>query len=177
MWTRRFLWVGVVSSVMAGALVLGGIWGLLLAAEWATARFLPSLPLKDGMEQARVWIPFGIPGAIVYAACWHRIVFARRDYSRGNTVFLVLVSYCAALIVGGIVTLAALMFGALLNPVTLLSAIMSLLLLAAMVLLVFLPVAAAMLVVPYFLVATPAAFLQRAVLLRAFNARAPLNSS
>ena len=54
---------------------------------------------------------------------------------------------------------------------------MSLLLLAAMVLLVFLPVAAAMLVVPYFLVATPAAFLQRAVLLRAFNARAPLNSS
>ena len=172
MWTRSFLWAGVLSSVAAAALTVGGLWLALLVLEQASVTSVGWVATL-----LRYWMIPGIPGAAVYALCWHRVVFRKRDYSVRNTWRLIFVSYLVAMIVG---VIAILIFLALVgwgpmppgaSPWQWL--LMTLTVYGFLILLFYLPAAGTLLLIPYLLVAGPVAFLQRALLLRMFGPGRP----
>jgi len=182
MWTRSFLVAGLLSSVVAAALTVGGLWLALFAAERAGARFLPTSFLKEYMYALRYWMLPGIPGALIYAVCWYRVIYRKRDYSWRKTCWLIGVSYLVACVVGGIVMLVFVPFAMLTRPdrppsipgvapwlelaVTMASA-------EILIILFYVPMSGVLLAIPFLLVATPVAFLQRALLLGAFSPRGP----
>jgi hypothetical protein len=177
MWTRSFLLAGVLSSIVAAALTVGGLWLALFAAERAGAQFFPASFLKQSMSALQYWMLPGIPGALIYAICWHRVIYRKRDYSWRNTAWLVAVSYLVACLVGGLVMLVFVPFAMLTRPdkppslpgtapwlgfaITFASA-------ELLIVLFYVPMAGALLAVPFLLVAAPVACLQRALLLKAF---------
>jgi len=172
MWTRSFLWAGVLSSVVAAALTVGVLWLSLLAVEQVGAGSVQWVTTL-----LRYWMIPGIPGASVYALCWHRVVFRKRDYSVRNTWRLIFVSYLVAMIVGAIATLIFLVLvgwgpmppGA--SPWQWL--LMMLMGFGFLILIVYLPAAGTLLLIPYLLAAGPVAFLQRGLLLRMFGSGRP----
>jgi len=175
MWTRSFLWAGVLSSVAAAALTVAVLWLALLAVERASVASVGWVATL-----IRYWMIPGIPGAAVYALCWHRVVFRKRDYSVRNTWRLIFVSYLVAMIVGAIATLIFLVVSMLTgrgpmppgaSPWQWL--VMTLTVYGFLILLFYLPAAGTLLLIPYLLVAAPVAFLQRALLLRMFGSGRP----
>jgi hypothetical protein len=171
MWTRRFLWAGVASSVVAAAITVAGFAALVLAAEWAATKLLP---LQGFMGILWAWMPLGILGAFIYAICWYRFVYASRDYSPGNTVALMGASYVITTAAGAIQFWGPILFGVLTQTSgTPFEIIFMAFVMGGMALFWTFGVGL-MLFIPYALAATPTAFLQRAVLLRAFRSPEPI---
>jgi len=179
MWTRTFLWVGVLSSLVAGALAVGLLWLALFAVERAGGQV--SQLLRDVGYLLRSWMIPGVPGAIIYAICWHVMVFRKRDYSLRNTWALIGASYLAAIIVGGIVMIIFVPIASLMNPdkpsIFGLSPAQGLIPLLALVLFfvpMYMVMAGVLLAIPFLLVAGPLALLQRMLLLRMFELKHPM---
>jgi hypothetical protein len=173
MWTRRFLWAGVVSSVVAAAITVAGFAALVFAAELAAGKPMPSSPLQGFMEVLRAWMLLGILGVVIYAICWYRLVYASRDYSPGNTVALMGVSYIITAAVGSIPFWGPTLFEILTRTSGTPMEIIFMAFGMGMMVLFWTLGVGMLLFIPYELVATPIAFLQRAVLLRAFRSPEP----
>jgi hypothetical protein len=162
MWSRPFLWTGLVSGFAVAALALGALW---------LALYLGTNGKDPGWTFANV-VKFALPGLIVYPACWYAVVFRRRDYALSRTMWLVLVTFGVVCIVVG----AFLVAGGLYVAVdTLLTAPHPWKALwfaaAAPFAYAFLTAfGAALLIIPYAIIATPMALLHRWLLLRAFPA-------
>jgi len=162
MWSRKFLIAGLLIGFVLAAVVLAGILLVVHAAgESEIARY------------GRVAI-FGLGGVLVYPACWAIMIHKTRDYSARRTYFLIAATYTAtavlaiAVVLIGFTYQAVIMGSALiLSPdlwrVTLFLPFMLFLVV------VFGFLAAGLVAVPYAIVATPIAFLHRALMLRLFN--------
>ena len=172
MWSRGLFRAGVSTSFVAAALVAGGLWLGLYGLEQAGSRFPPLSLLKE-LHVLRGWMLPGLPAACLYAVCWHRVIFRQRDYSPRRTWWLIVVSYLMAMIVGTIGIFTFVAFG-MLTTMTSLAELPAMLLALAFMAFVagmaYMPLAGALLFVPYLIVAVPVAFLQRALLLQAFGA-------
>jgi len=180
MWTRGFLWAGLLSSIVAAAFTVGSLWLMLFALERAGAQFLATSGLKEYAYILRYWMLPGIPGALIYAICWYGVVYRKRDYSLRNTCWLVAVSYLVAFVVGGIVMLVFVPYAMLIraerpSPIpgfsSWLGFAMTIILVEGLIALIYMPLAGAMLAIPFLLVAAPIAYLQRALLLKVFGQR------
>jgi hypothetical protein len=87
MWSQRFLWAGVSSSVVAAAIALFCVlllfyWLLLL--YWILSESMTPPPNFT----YRLISPFSV-SYLVYAACWYFLIFRPRNYSIAQTSILV----------------------------------------------------------------------------------------
>ena len=82
MWSKRFLWAGVSSSVIAGAVAYLGILLLL----FLIFRGLPTRSLP-------YFISWGIGGCVIYVVCWFYVIFRHRNYSVEQTSILLTYTY------------------------------------------------------------------------------------
>lgn len=167
MWSRRFLWAGIVSGSAAAALALAGIW---------LALFIVSGGGDPGWTPANA-VTSGVIGVIIYPACWYFLVYRARDYSALQTWCLIGVAYGVTC---GLV-IAVLFFGMFYPAGQLISqlplarheaaglALMALL--APFLIGVFALIAGAIIGIAYVAIAAPVAFLHRFALLRVFSQR------
>jgi hypothetical protein len=162
MWSRTFLVVGLLIGLLMAAAALGGIWLALHAASGFTYPSYGSI------------VGFGIGGIVVYPVCWAIMIHRTRDYSARRTYFLVAVTYTAA----ATLTIAVILLGLTYHAVIMGSAFLASPEMRGVVL--FIPwalflvvvfgfIAAGLVGVFYLIVATPIAFLHRAVMLWLFN--------
>lgn len=80
MWSKRFLWVGISSSIIAAVIAHLGI-SLLLYLVLPTPRYgSPHSPLS--------LVSFGSVGYLVYPVCWYYLIFRQRTYSVAQTTIL-----------------------------------------------------------------------------------------
>jgi uncharacterized membrane protein len=84
MWSREFLIHGVASAAFVALVTLGLMWLILAAADGGSGS------LGAGMVRP------AIVGILVYPLCWWRVIHRARDYSRGRTGVLVVITYCGA---------------------------------------------------------------------------------
>ena len=85
MWSTRLLWTGVISAFAVAALMLAGIFVVLLVVSLAaTGGERPGLAII---------VVLASPGIVVYPACWYAVIFRRRDYSRHQTLKLIGATY------------------------------------------------------------------------------------
>lgn len=163
MWSTRFLWTGISSGVAIAILTMAALWVGLFAVS--------------GIKNDPAWtianiVKFTLPGPMVYPACWYAVIFRARDYSLLRTMVLVARTFITAtavvaiiLIVGG--AIAMLLTAKHLSEAAILVAATPL----AYGLMTL--IGAAILFVPYFIVATPMAMFHRWLLLRIFASPGP----
>jgi hypothetical protein len=85
MWSRMFLWTGLISGASIAYVAWTGIWlALFIAAGSKDPNWTPANAIK-----------FGIVGVVAYPASWYFLVYRVRDYSLTRTWFLVAVTYTA----------------------------------------------------------------------------------
>lgn len=160
MWTRAFLIAGLASGGAIAAIALGGLW---LATAFISDDF-SSTGVRFAGTTAH--------GILVYPACWFAVVFRKKDYSISRTLILVVITFIVVWCV-----LIALVF-ALGLYVAAATIAESQDVLKALAIVAITPFATAfmtligaiLLVVPYAVIATPAAFLHRWLLMRFFTA-------
>jgi hypothetical protein len=160
--------VGLLIGALFAAIALAGIWLTLYAASGFTD---PSYAGAVG---------FGISGIVIYPACWYLWICRARDYSRARTFWLVAVTYTATamLAIGAFFLFMAFsaIYGAILGATTALSSGPQLWHVGMLLALVMAPILAALggilmaglVGVPYVIVATPIAFLHRALMFKLF---------
>jgi hypothetical protein len=85
MWPKRFLTIGLLSAVPAAAVAL-----ILLALLLAGIQSSGAVTM-----QVRNLAVFGIPGIVVYPACWYALIYRRRRYGTRDTVRLVAWTFAA----------------------------------------------------------------------------------
>ncbi len=90
MWSRRFLWVGLGSSLLVAALAVAGIWLVMRIALSVTMRDLASYAVCCAI------------GVVVYPLLWVLLVYVRRSYSKATTYLLIGATYftSSAIVVG-----------------------------------------------------------------------------
>ena len=91
MWSRRFLWVGMGSSLLVAALAV--------AAIWLVMRLALSVTFPLDLASYAVCC---VVGVAVYPPLWALLVYARRNYSRATTYGLIAATYVtsSAIVVG-----------------------------------------------------------------------------
>jgi hypothetical protein len=165
MWSRRFLWTGLSSGVAVAALSLAGLWLALFVASGS----------KEHTWTFANIVKFALPGPIVYPACWYMVIFRDRNYSLSRTMMLVgAVFGTVSAVVAGFMMTA----GFYVAITTLLEAERPW---SAAPIVVVGPLAyasmtmfgAAILIVPYTIVATPMALFHRGLLLKIFASAGP----
>jgi len=152
MWSRSFLIWGLVTGTVVAALALAGLWLVLSAVSLAP---IPVL--------------FCMPGLLIYPACWYAVVFRAHSYSTTRVFTLVAVTFGAVWLLMIIVMSAVGLYfaytivahGANKQDAMLLAGVHLTLPLVTVI-------GAIILVIPYFVVATPIAFLHRSMLLNKF---------
>jgi len=164
MWSRHYLLWGLASAVAAAALVLALLWLLLVAIERTHA----AEPL-----QIHVLVVFGLPGLVLYPACWYAVVFRHRRYDPRDTWRLLATSYVACCLFDFAVLAGWQLYqGAVLAAQILMKSpapLAFLFLLTPIGTAIFVLIVGALLALPYAVVAAPVAFLHRAVLLAWFG--------
>jgi hypothetical protein len=138
-----------------------------MAALWL-GLFVASGPKPNPAWTIANVVKFTLPGPIVYPACWYAIIFRTRDYSLYRTMVLVTRTFIA----GGAVVAAILIAG---GAIAMLLAARHVL--EAAILVATTPIAyglmtligAIVLLVPYYIVATPMALLHRWLLFKIFT--------
>jgi hypothetical protein len=167
MWSRHLLLWGLASAVAAAALALALLWLLLVAIERTHA----AAPL-----QIHVLVVFGLPGLLIYPACWYATVFRNRRYDAHDTWRLLATSYVACCLFDFAVLASWQLYQGVVLAAQILmkspSPLAFVFLLAPIGTAIFVLIAGALLAIPYAVAAAPVAFLHRAVLL-AWFARAP----
>src|ERR1700684_2673298 len=93
MWSRRFLWTGLLSGVAIATIATGVLWLVV---------FLYSGDKDPAWTFANI-TQFTVPGLIVYPATWYAVIFRARDYSLSRTMRLVISTFAAGAAVVGIV--------------------------------------------------------------------------
>jgi len=164
MWSRSFLIWGLVTGTVAAALALFGLWVMLEAASLG-------FPFM-----------FCLPGLLLYPACWYAVVFRTRNYSSTQVVMLVAATFGAVWLLLFIIMTAAGIYVSLTMIAEATNQTMAArapnegaaaLLVVAAAAPLALPLmtlfGAIILPIPYFVVATPVAFLHRAMLLNTFG--------
>jgi hypothetical protein len=81
MWSRKFLWQGLTTGVLASALAISGMW-LFHFVIWHST-------------DPRWTISYGLPSLILYPVCWYAGVYRPRNYSAARTMALVIVTFLA----------------------------------------------------------------------------------
>jgi hypothetical protein len=157
MWSRKFLWQGLTTGALAAALALGGTWLLL---------FVVSRSTDPGWTIANI-VKFCLPGLILYPVCWYAWVYRHRDYSAGRTMTLVIVTF---LVVWALVAILMGLGGAYVASTMVLEAakpakVFWLVPLAVFAYGIMTAIGAAILFLPFIIVAAPVAFLHRWLLL------------
>lgn len=91
MWSRRFLWVGLGSSLLVAALAVAGIWVVMRIA----------LSVTFPLDLASYAVCCAV-GVVVYPLLWVLLVYARRSYSKATTYLLIGATYLtsSAIVVG-----------------------------------------------------------------------------
>ncbi|KJC34501.1 hypothetical protein [Bradyrhizobium sp. LTSP857] len=152
MWSTRLLWTGVISAFAVAALMLAGMFVVLLAASGGEH---PGLAMI---------VVFASPGMIVYPACWYAVIFRRRDYSRHQTLKLIGAAYgvvsmiiASSMLVDGLVSMIS-------DPTSKITPLLILILPLEIV-----AVGTVILGIPYAIVATPMALLHRWLLSKCFT--------
>ena len=157
MWSRRFLWTGVLSGVVIALLTIVAMWLGLFVISGS----------KDPTWTIANVVKFALPGPIVYAACWYATIFRPRDYSLRRTMVLVARTFATGCAVVGVILIAGGVIAMLLRAT---HAMEAAILVAATPLAYGLMtlIGAVILVIPYAIVATPMALLHRWLMLRIF---------
>jgi hypothetical protein len=165
MWSRGFLWLGLVSGVAAATMAIAALWlGIFIYSgdkdpSWTVANITK----------------FTVPGVLIYPAAWYVVIFRSRDYSLSRTFRLVVATFAAGAAITGIVLMVGGVFVAL-------SAIMSVahpwkalpLLIVGPFAYAFMTVfGVVILIIPYLIVAIPTALLHRWLLLTAYTSLRP----
>jgi hypothetical protein len=83
MWSHRFLWTGLISSISVAALALAMLWLVLFSV------LLSLLGGNDPMFRLANIVTFALPGLVAYPAGWYMIIFRSCDYSLSRTTMLV----------------------------------------------------------------------------------------
>jgi len=157
MWSTRLLWTGVISAIAIAALMLAGIFVVLLVVSGES----PGHGLAN-------FVILASPGIITYPACWYAVIFRQRDYSRRQTLKLIGAAFgtvCAILALATLVGTLASMIG---TPASKISP--SVILSMPLIIAIWMAVGSAILGVPYLMVATPMALLHRWLLSKVFTA-------
>jgi hypothetical protein len=157
MWSRKFLWQGLTTAVLAATLALGGMWLLFFVVSGST---------DPGWTIANV-VKFCLPGLILYPACWYAWVYRRRDYSAGRTMTLVIMTF---LVVWALVAILMGLTGAYVAIKMVLEAAkpakaIPVVAVAPFAYAMMTVIGAAILFLPFVVVAAPIAFLHRSILL------------
>ena len=157
MWSRKFLWQGLTTGVLAASLALAGMWLVL---------FVVARDSDPGWTIANV-VKFCLPGMILYPACWYAWIFRRRDYSLRRTMTLVIATFlvgwalvASLLAVGGAYVAVGMALGAAKPAMAI-----PLVVVAPLAYLMMSVIGAVILFVPFAAVAAPIAFLHRWLLL------------
>ena len=157
MWSTRLLWTGVISAIAVAALMLAGIFALLLVVSGQRPGYgLPNI------------VFFASPGIVTYPACWYAVIFRQRNYSRLQMLKLIGAAFgvvCAILASAILVGAFASMIG---TPASKISPFLILSL--PLIIAAWMAVGTAILGVPYLMVATPMALLHRWLLSKCFTA-------
>ena len=82
MWSRRFLWIGLGSSLLVAAFAVSGIWLVMRIA----------LSVTFPLDIASYAVCCAI-GVVVYPVLWALLVYARRSYSKATTYCLIGATY------------------------------------------------------------------------------------
>jgi hypothetical protein len=88
MWSKRFLWAGVSSGIIAAVVLL---FSVLLLFYWTNFLFWSlsdSLAAPPHFAYYSMISPFSV-SYLVYPACWYFLIFRTRDYSIAQTLILV----------------------------------------------------------------------------------------
>ena len=93
MWSRRFLWTGLLSGFAIATIANAALWLVV---------FLYSGDKDPAWTVANI-TKFTIPGLIVYPATWCVVIFRARDYSLSRTMRLVVATFAAGTAVVGVV--------------------------------------------------------------------------
>jgi hypothetical protein len=165
MWSRRFLWTGLLTGIAVAALTLAELWlGLFIVSRSND----PTWTFANSVK-------FALPGLIVYSTCWYIVIFRNRDYSLYRTLTLVVATFGAV----SVVVAAFMMFAGFYGAITMLLAAArpwEAALFVAWTPFAFAlatAIGAAFLIVPYMIVATPMALVHRWLLLRVFASAGP----
>jgi hypothetical protein len=169
MWSRRFLWIGLSSGAVVAALTLTAIWLVLFVAFLSDS--------KDPSWTFANMVKLAVPALVIYPVSWYFVIFRRRDYSLYRTLMLVIATFCATsaavalvMVLVSIYHVVAIFLRA---PRAFLTAkgltMLSILVWAPVASLLVVAIGAAILIVPYLIVATPMALLHRWLLLCAFG--------
>jgi hypothetical protein len=160
MWSRRFLWTGLTSGIVAAALTLAELWLAVFAVSGS----------KDPRVTFASMIIFALPGLFVYSACWYVLIFRHRDYSPYRTMVLVVATFGAV----SAVVAAFMVVGGFYVAITMLLAVAQpwkvapVLIVGPLAYAFMAAMGAIFLIVPYLIVATPMAWLHRWLLLKLF---------
>lgn len=160
MWSRRFLWTGLLTGTAVAALTLAGMFVVLFV--WIG---------NTRPEDYRI-VALASPGLIIAPACWYLMIFRARNYSMWRTMMLVGVTFA----VGSICVALLMLISALISeiPIPMWKLARSLILDGAIALIVTY-LGARALVIPYVIVALPMALLHRWLLLKIFASTASVN--
>jgi hypothetical protein len=161
MWSRRFLWTGVLTGSAVAALALAGM--SLVLFVWLGGK---------SPDDAKIVITFASPGLIVAPACWYVVIFRQRDYSLSRTIMLVGVTFGVGSMI--VALLMLIMFQISMMPTPMWKVARSLILDGELALLITYTGARG-LVVPYVIVASPMALLHRWLLLKIFASTGSAN--
>jgi hypothetical protein len=169
MWSRGFLWTGLLSGVAIAAMAIAALW---------LGVFVYSGDKDPAWTVANI-AKFTLPGLIVYPASWYMVIFRSRDYSLSRTMRLTAFTFAAGTAVVGIVLMVGGLFVAI-------DAIMSVsqpwkalpfLILGPVAYAIMTALGVVILIVPYTIVATPTVLLHRWLLLTVFAYSGPATPS
>jgi hypothetical protein len=162
MWSRRFLWTGLLTGAAFALLTIATMWLALFAA----------LGSNDPTWTIANVVRFTLPGLILYPACWYTFIFRSRIYSFRQTMVLVAWTFgigcgvIAIILIAG-ATIAFTARAGLSVEAGIYAAI------TPVVYGLMTLVGAVILIIPYAIVATPLALLHRWLLLRLFASSSP----
>jgi hypothetical protein len=157
MWSRRFLWTGLLTGAAFALLTVVTMWLALFAAFGS----------KDPTWTIANVVRLTLPGLILYPACWYIFIFRSRNYSFRQMMVLVAWTFGIGCGVVAIILIAgatiAFTARAGLSMAAAIYAATTPVIYGLMTL-----VGAVILIIPYAIVATPMAMLHRWLLLHPF---------